>query len=536
MEPTNQEIDNIFAALDKTNTPGCNLAVIKDGEIVYQHSYGMANLEHSVPIKRETRFQIGSISKHFTAMSIALLENDGKISIEDDIRKYLPEVPDFGNPITINHLLHHTSGLREWTAMALLSGSRMDDIVVLQDGLDMIPRQKELNFKPGEQYLYCNTGYAFLSIIVERASGKPLHQFAEERLFKPLGMKDTLFHSSYRQVIPNFAASYTPDGNGGFGWIPLVQAIPGSTSLITTVDDLLKWDQEFYEGKVVGMDVIERMHTQGVLNSGEVITYAFGLEVKPYRGLKTVSHGGSHAGFRAGLLRYPDQRLTVVVMANRADVLGESLAQNVADLYLADTYTEKPTEAALEEKPVEVSVEKLQACAGLYYSKKERATHRLFYRDGTLFFAFGPGVPLIPLSETRFHLAPYPFIKVEVKGEPGKRQMNMLMLDELEVYEEIESWKPAPKILEEFAGSYYSSELDYAHSINFSDGKLSMFMRKLGSAQLTPSFKDAFSMDISHLIGGPFKLDLVFERNQAGKVSSFRLHAGRIQNVLFEKR
>jgi CubicO group peptidase (beta-lactamase class C family) len=536
MEPNSQQIDQIFAAYDKSNIPGCNLAVIKDGEIVYQRSYGLANLEHNIPIKRETRFQIGSISKHFTAMSIALLEKEGKLSIDDDIRKYLPEVPDFGTPITINHLLHHISGLREWTAIALLSGSRMDDIVMLPDSLDMIARQRELNFKPGEQYLYCNTGYAFLSLIVERASGKPLHQFADEKLFKPLGMKNTLFHSNYKQVIPNFAASYSPDGDGSFGWVPLVQAIPGSTSVVTTVDDLAKWDQEFYEGKVVGLDVIKRMHTRGILNSGEVISYAFGLEVKPHLGLKTVSHGGSHAGFRSSLLRYPDQHFTVIVMANRADVFGEELTQKVADLYLAEIYTEKTAETVKEEKPVELTAEKLKSYAGLFYSKKERATHRLFYRDGMLLIAYGPGIPLVPLSETRFQLAPLPFIKVEVKNEAGKRQMNLFMLDDLDVYDEVESWEPKPESLAEFAGSYFSPELDVAHPVFYKDGQLFMNLRKLGIAQLVPTFKDAFALDISHLVGGPFKLDLVFKRNPAGVVNEFRLHAGRIQNVLFEKR
>ncbi|MCJ7626403.1 MAG: beta-lactamase family protein, partial [Anaerolineaceae bacterium] len=289
-----------------------------------------------MPVKPDTVFQIGSISKQFTAAAIALLARDGKLDLDDDIRKYLPEVPDLGETITIRHLIHHTSGLRDIWEVMLLSGYRMDDILVFPDFLEYIHRQQALNFKPGDRHLYCNTGYSLMAIITERVSEMSIREFCDRCMFKPLGMEKTLFHDDYKQIVNDFASSYAPGAKGEFAREVLSHAFPGSTSLLTTVEDMAKWDQELYEGRVLGVDIVEQMHELFVLNDGEKIKYAYGLVIDNYRGLKTVGHGGSDAGYRAEFMRFPEQQFSVVILGNLAGFTPDPLAKKIADLFNGD--------------------------------------------------------------------------------------------------------------------------------------------------------------------------------------------------------
>ena len=353
MENIEQKVDQIFAEWDHTNTPGCSLAVIKDGQIIYSRGYGMANLDYGIPIRPDTVFHIASISKHFAALAVTLLAHEGKLSLDDEIQKYVPEVPDFGEKITLRHLIHHTSGLRDQWELLIAAGWRMDDVITMEDILELVSKQRELNFKPGEKHVYCNTGYTLLSFTVQRVTGKTMREFCEERLFKPLGMKHTHFHDDHTMIVPNRATSYAPAGPNKFSISVLSYANVGATSLFTTVEDMALWDQEFYEGKVFGKDVIEEMHTRGVLNSGKKIEYAQGLVVSQYRGLKTVEHGGADAGYRTQLLRFPDQHFSVVVFANLGTIAPSTLAYKIADLYLADQMTSEEGEEDAVELPVE---------------------------------------------------------------------------------------------------------------------------------------------------------------------------------------
>jgi CubicO group peptidase (beta-lactamase class C family) len=340
-DDTTDRVDKLFAAWDKTTTPGAALAIVKDGKIVYERGYGMAKLEDGIVNTPDKVFDIGSVSKQFTAACVAMLVREGKIGVGEDIRKYLPEMPAYERPVTVDHLLHHTSGLRDYNALLELAGFRPEsDSPTVKEAYEIICRQKKLNYTPGDEYSYTNTGFFLLSQIVERISGKSLNAFAQERIFKPLGMTKTLYQDDHTQIIKDRATGYT-EGENGFKTCMSNWDETGDGNVYTTVRDLCLWDQAFYTN-ALGQDLMDMLHTTGVLNSGKNIDYAWGLVITEYKGLKVVRHSGSWAGFRAALVRFPEQRFSVVVLANLESINASQLALKVADIYL-EGRLKKPT-------------------------------------------------------------------------------------------------------------------------------------------------------------------------------------------------
>src|SRR5438034_847894 len=461
------KVDEIFARFDKPDSPGCALAVIKDGQIVYKRGYGMSNLEYGIPISPSSIFHIASISKEFTAMSIVMLANQGKLSLDDDVRKYVSDVPDFGERITIRHLIHHTSGLRDQWSLLDLAGWREDDVIKEGDILDLVSRQKALNFKPGDEHLYSNTGYTLLAIIVKRVSGKSLREFADENIFKPLGMTRTHFHDDHTMIVNDRTSAYQPRKGGGLRVSIPVFDTYGATSLFTTVEDMAKWDQNFVDKKVGGEAVMAQMLTPGVLNNGKKLTYAFGLAVGDYKGLKTVGHGGADAGYRSDFIRFPDQRLSLVCLCNFSRSNPGMLTRRVADIYLADQLKpEQPKVKAITaavpstaEKPSE---QELASKVGSYYARQREETIRLEFKDGKLTANVGPGFQLLPVGKDRFQVVGAP-IQVAFEGASNGHPQRMLAFAEGEkepiAYEYVESAKPTSAQLADYAGTYYSDEL-----------------------------------------------------------------------------
>jgi len=291
-EKTTKAADEVFADLSMPGSPGCALAVARGGKIVYKKGYGLANIEEGVPITPQTVFDIGSTSKQFTSASILLLEKQGKLSVQDDVRKYLPEIPDYGHKITILHLLNHTSGLRDYLTLFDLAGVNTDSVTTDDDALAIIARQKALNFEPGSDWLYSNSGFFLLSVIVKRVSGKSLREFAAENIFEPLEMKHTVFRNEHTQLVPNRALAYDPK-EGGYVLNVSYFEQTGDGAVHTSVEDLLKWDENFYSGKLGGEAFLNEIQEPGKLNSGKTLDYAKGLFVGRYRGLRFVDHGGS---------------------------------------------------------------------------------------------------------------------------------------------------------------------------------------------------------------------------------------------------
>ena len=388
-------VDDLFQQWHSPDSPGAAVLVIDDGRVVHAKGYGMANLEHGIPNRPDTVFDIASVSKQFAAMTIALLEADGRLSLDDEVRRYVPELPDFGHRITIRHLVHHTSGLRDWPNSLAIGGWNYEDVVSFSQILRMAFHQRELNFPPGEAYSYSNTGYNLLAEIVTRVSGQPFPRFSEERIFQPLGMRRTHFHADHSAVVVNRAESYRPGTDGAFRHVVSNLTALGSSSLFTTIEDLAKWiDNLHAPAPVVGSAaVIARLHERGKLNTGETIPYAFGQSVGEYRGRRVVNHTGSWAGYRSVLERFPEQRFAVAILANTTDINASALARQIADLYLGDRLgppapappapSSQPA-AAADARPWQPSAAELQAYAGNYRSLELLTEYVLEVRGGEL--------------------------------------------------------------------------------------------------------------------------------------------------------
>jgi CubicO group peptidase (beta-lactamase class C family) len=389
-DKTASAVDEVFADLTKAGSPGCAVAVYRNGRISYSKGYGLANLEEDVPITPESVFDIGSTSKQFTAASILLLEKQGKLSVNDDVRKYIPELPDYGPQITILHLLNHTSGLRDYLTLMDLAGINTDSVTTDEDALEIITRQKALNFAPGSDWLYSNTGFFLLSVIVKRVSGKTLREFAAENIFIPLGMSHTQFRDDHKTLIPNRAMAYDPkELKDGYTLDVSYFEQTGDGAVHTSVEDLLKWDENFYSGQVGGENFLAEIQERGKLNGGKVLDYAKGLFVADYRGLRTVSHGGSWGGYRAELLRFPEHHFSVACLCNRGDAAPTRRAHQVADIYLGSMMRPKEEKKAVEheaaeKKEITLTGEKLRAYAGDYWSSELGVTYRLGTVDGQL--------------------------------------------------------------------------------------------------------------------------------------------------------
>jgi CubicO group peptidase (beta-lactamase class C family) len=328
-------VDSVFGRFTAAGSPGCALGVVRDGQLDYARGYGLASVEHGVPITPATVFDIGSVSKQFTAMAVVLLAQDGKLSLDDEIQKFLPEIPRYAaGPVTIRQLLHHTSGLRDYLDVMGLSGIADEAVTTEADALDAIVRQKETNFPPGSEFRYSNSGYFLLSVIVKRASGQTLRYFAATRIFAPLGMTRTQFVDRHEMVVPGKAGSYAA-GPGGSVVLSLANwEQTGDGAVNTTVEDLVKWERNFETGTVGGAAGLAEMHRTGVLSDGKPISYALGLGIDTFRGLRRVSHGGAWAGYRAHIVRYPDQKLSLISLCNLSTSNPGELNERVALLLL----------------------------------------------------------------------------------------------------------------------------------------------------------------------------------------------------------
>jgi CubicO group peptidase (beta-lactamase class C family) len=534
------QVDAVFAEWDVPGSPGCALGVIEDGEFIYRRGYGMASLELDTPISSSTVFYIGSTSKQFVSASILLAAEQGHLSVDDDIRIYVPEIPDYGNSVTIRHLLHHTSGLRDYLTLWSLAGEEIADIHGADEALEMIARQNALNFEPGGEYLYSNSGYFMLSVIIERATGKSLREFAHENIFQPLGMENTHFHDDHTHIVKGRAIGHLKREDGSIALAMSNFAQVGSGGLYTSVDDLLAWDRNYYDNTLGEGGLIDRMLVRGVLNDGDTLSYAAALQVGEYKGLRTVSHGGALGGYRAQLLRFPDQRFSVICLCNLAPMNPTGLARQVADIYLADELEVAPeapvAEEAAEPEPepepefVALADAQLEALAGAYRDRSDRTIIEVSVEEGKLKVQ-GPGIVfhMSPLSESHFVAVDAP-VKVEARFErrdPGRPSLVHVDVEgeaPME-FEPIELFKPDASQLAEYAGEYYSEELDKTWELVVKEDAL--YLAAEPDDPLAPTVRDEFTLSY---------VTMTFLRDEAGRITGMTLDAGRVRGIQFSRR
>lgn len=507
-----EEVDRIFAAFN-THTPGCAVGVSYQGSVALRSGYGMADLERGVPITADTVFESGSVAKQFTATTLLLLAQQGKISLDDPMRKYLPELPDYGKPLTIRQVLSHVSGLREWRLVAKFSGIPEDTTVLgNRDLLQIASRQHALNFDPGTAYSYTNTGFNIATILIERAlgNGKTFQDFTREAIFEPLQMTHTRWRDDFRAVVPNRALAYAPAGSGWIQDTP-IENIIGAGGMLSTVGDWLLWNENFTHAKVGGPELVRALQTPATLANGTTIAYAAGLEIGTFDGLREISHGGSTGGYRTWIARYPDQAVSVAVMCNAAQANPAQLGRKAARLWTGAAAAPKPAPFAMDSS-------KLQELAGMYRKLRDNTVVELSLNAGKL--TLGQRVELTPTGSTTFLAGERQFV-----FEPGRFREVTPNGDT--VYQRAEPTHPSEPELASLAGEYESPETGATLRVAARAGELSLAIAFNPPVRLRPTFRDAFMLEDRGATS------ILFIRDSGGNVTGLSAGDDRVWDLRF---
>jgi CubicO group peptidase (beta-lactamase class C family) len=539
-EESNPAVDAIFADLTKPGSPGCALGIYRDSKIIYTKGYGLANVEENVPITPEAVFDIASVSKQFTAASILLLERQGKLRLDDDIRKYIPELPNYsstgGQKITILQLLNHTSGLRDYGVLYSLAGIDNDDVIGDEDALQFVVRQRELNFPPGSDWQYSNSGYYLLSLVVRRVSGKSLKDFADENIFRPLGMSHTQIRNDHTSLIPHRVLAYDTGENGRYKLSVPYAEETGGGMVHTSLDDLQKWDANFYSGQVGGANFAAEMEERGKLNDGRTVEYAKGLRVWKLRGLQAVSHSGGSGGYRSYVVRFPEQHFSIACLCNLGNVNRRMRVGAVAELYLGQLMKSKPATFTGS-----LAAQELHALVATYRNPTTAEVWRVTLHDTKLRVDFeGFPVELRALSPTEFEPVDYLF-EIRLKFQPGTEKCatrKLTVTREMELpatFEAIQGTKPSVAELMTYSGDYWSEELRATYRLAVKDGKLQMkdLVGADGITHATVPFDELRPLlaDEFDLKGAPIVID--FKRDGERRITGFTMNAFQERGIVF---
>jgi CubicO group peptidase (beta-lactamase class C family) len=525
--PNNAKVDELFTQWDRKDSPGAAIVVVKDGAIVYQHGYGYANLEHRIPITPQTRFDVASVAKQFTGLSVAMLIGQGKLSLDDDVRKHLPDVPDFGKPITLGHLLYHTSGLRDWPEMFLLSNLDFEAPISFEMILELVRRQRDLDFAPGEAWQYSNTGYNLLAATVAKVTGKSFRAWTDANLFRPLGMKHTHVCDNSAEVVPDLAESYGVGIKpGALHRVTSQLSGQGSSSLFISAEDMGKWLLNFETAKVGGKEAIELMCRPGKSNSGAKLN-GFGLFENDYHGHKMFEHGGGWAAYRSFTIVIPEKRFAVAVLANAGNMDTGEQARKIADLYLGMTDTAKSGKKSSKSRTA---------------AKADPATWDAFlgtYRLGAgwLLTITREGDTLMTQAthEAKSKMTPTSTntFFVEAYNQPVEfvRQASGAVTNLL--YRGIKAPKldlpeMTPARLAAYVGDYWSEELRVARRMEIHDGQLATRHRSGEWLHFLPTGPDRFDA----AFGG---WALQFTRNESSEVTEAKISGGRVRNIRYSR-
>jgi CubicO group peptidase (beta-lactamase class C family) len=514
-----ERVKQIFGAFDHTDTPGCTAAVSLAGKEVIHGAWGMADLEHNVVLTPYSVIEAGSVSKQFTAAAILLLAEQGKLALSDPVSKYFPELPDYGTPITIDQLLHHTSGLRDWGSVEDVAGwPRTTRVYSNLWVLDIASHQKSLNYKPGDEWSYTNTGYNLLALLVERVSGKSLAQFTHENIFVPLGMTQTSWRDDFQRIVPNRAIGYEKvKGKGPERQLMPFENAYGNGGLLTTVGDLLRWNNRFIVAKIGDATFLNTEIEPGRLNDGRSIFYADGLMITAHNGAREISHSGATAAYRSWLGYYPSQQLSVAVLCNAAEADTTLLGHKVVDVFLPPANPDSG-------KSFNVLPSEL---AGLYESRRDHTVIAIESKNGKM-IARNRG-PLIPVSSSSFRLSPEGSTW-ELGTDPTAGEVLalrvMTMGYAVDIFDRVQPDLPSTAQMSTMAGEYESDEAETTFTVTLTPKGLELHQRPDTVYALTPTYKNGFECELG---------SIRFLTDPNGHITAMSIGSGRMWDLRLKR-
>lgn len=523
--PLERRIDSVFTAVARTHTPGCAVGVDRGGTALLRRAYGMADLESGTPWAVNTISESGSVAKQFVGAALVLLARDGVLTLDDDVSRWVPEVKGLGRRMTVRQLLSHTSGLPDRYTLHEVEGRPAGEVDHPNaEVLQIVSRLRDLNFDPGEDYLYSNTGYVVAVAVLERASGMSLQRFTQQRIFAPLGMTDTRWREDHRVVVPRRAQPYAGTIATGFRHDHPFTRVHGSGGLLVTVDDFLRWANALQRGAGEWGAVRDSLSAVIRLNDGTAITYGLGVATDDWRGVRRVSHTGSTGGYRAALYGFPEQQVTVALLCNVGSVNPGGLATSVATVVLGDALQPVRAEVA---PAIAVLPEALQALAGRYHAPRTEEVMILVERDGALLDSLTNTV-LVPWGADRFRPRGGGDRELRVQRDGGAVRLSVHAPAARAVeYVRVDAPVVTPATLAAYAGAYRSPELDARFTFVVRDGALLLDQGWRGTAPLSPLYRDGFRMPGGEVVR--------FTRDGRGRLTGLVVWAGRVRHLRFDR-
>ncbi|MEX0720480.1 MAG: serine hydrolase [Balneolaceae bacterium] len=536
-EPTAKDpagrVDQLMIEYTGDNVPGGAVMVMKDDEIIFSESYGMANLTYAIPFEIDTRHNIGSTSKQFTAFGITLLADQGRLSLDDDIRKYIPELPQFSDTVTLRNLLTHTSGYREFLNTLAMTGQDISSPVTQEKVIEIVQRQPELQNIPGEEFNYNNTGFVLMTIVVERVTDTPFPRWMKQNVFEPLGMNLTMVRENQSQVVPGRSQGYMPAEDGGYKEATDLGGAMGAGGIYTSVGDLANWIRNLNNPNVGNADIIEKMATPFELNNGSSTQYGLGLFLQEYKSLKYIHHGGADIAHRSMLMYFPEINAAVVTQSNYGSFRGD-ISQKVADVFFEEYFERQEDEPKedVNEQPedYDYNPENFDLLTGRYELSVMPGFILTFSREGDRIYTQATGQPEVDLkatSDSTFNLVVVNAAITFHLNADGSADSLTLHQNGNHLATRI-SWNPDIEELQAYTGQYFSEEIETLYHVEFEDKILVMKHYLLEDMQLTPGDEDSFSASF------PIA-EILFTRNENGEISGFNASNGRARGIFFEK-
>lgn len=528
-DSTIKKIDALFKQWDTKNSPGCTIGIVRGDSIIYAKGYGMANLEYDVAITPETVFHMASISKQFTGYAMVLLAKQGKLKLDDDVRKYLTWFPDMKKKITIRHLLNHTSGIRDQWQLLAISGTRLDDVITQEHIVKILSKQKELNFNPGDRYMYSNSGFTMLAEIVKAVTGQTLREFCDSAIFKPLKMTNTHFHDNAEEVVKNRSYSYYRDDKGKYANSILSYSNAGATSLFTTANDFSKWIMNFYKPVVGDAADITTLTTKGKLNNGKEIQYALGILSDKQNGYTRYSHGGADAGFRTAMSVLPELKMGFLVFSNEDSFNPNGKLDELTNLFVGNS-NKKAEEGKQADSSLALikDTNNYKRFTGSYISD-EGMNFSFKLKESKMYLGIGSqNFLLAKMQKDTFSVIAFPHVKF-LFNNPGTSVDLIDNEEKFEMKKYTLDTNVSVQQLQPYTGTYYCPELDCTYYIILKDKKLYLTNNKYTDAKINVLGDEHLTTDnwwMSHLL---------VKHDTSKKITGFEVHGGRVLHLKFQK-